>query len=186
MAAAPHYADYDPDACRRSDVTVAVRAADTGGFRDADAAAHLAADVYGGAPDAWRDRLTRSLHRPGSLLAIAEVGGEVAGYGKAAHCSPVDDADPAPAGRYLTGLIVAPRWRRCGVGEALTRWRLERIHADGEPTYFFTNVRNAASIALHAQLGFVEVGRASSYLGEPFAGGSGVLMRCDLHPLDEH
>lgn len=182
MATAPLYAHYDPEATRRGGLALLVRAADADDPRDVSAAAHLATGVYGGDPDAWRARLTRTLQQPSSLFAMAEVDGEVAGYGKAAHCTPVDDADPAPAGRYLTGLIVAPHWRRCGVGEALTRWRVQRIHDDGESAYFFTNVRNAASIALHAQLGFVEIGRASSYLGEPFTGGSGVLMSCDPHP----
>lgn len=186
MATAPHYAEYDPEGSRRSGVTVIVGAANTGDLRDTDAAARLAAGVYGGDSDAWRARLTRTLERPGSLFAIAEVDGQVAGYGKAARCTPVNDADPAPTGRYLTGLIVATAWRRCGVGEALTRWRLQRIHADNDPAYFFTNVRNAASIALHARLGFIEVARAGSYLGEPFTGGSGVLMRCDPRPWGEH
>jgi ribosomal protein S18 acetylase RimI-like enzyme len=65
------------------------------------------------------------------------------------------------------------------VGQALTRWRLQRIHANGQAAFFFTNARNTASIDLHSRLGFVELGRASSYLGEPFDGGAGVLMRCD-------
>lgn len=42
-----------------------------------------------------------------------------------------------------------------------------------------TTARNRASLALHLALGFVEVGRAASYLGEPFDGGTGVLLRAD-------
>lgn len=149
---------------------------------DLPAAAALASAHYGGDLSRWEDRLSSSLAAPQALLAVAEVGGprpRVVGYGKAARCSPVDDADPAPAGLYLTGLVVDPAWRRRGVGEQLTRWRLEQLREVGEPVHFFTNARNAASLSLHERLGFVEVGRAASYLGEPFTGGVGVLLRRD-------
>jgi ribosomal protein S18 acetylase RimI-like enzyme len=175
----PRHAAYDPDPPRRQDITVAGRAARTDGGQDVVAAARLALDAYGGDLATWRERLLKTLDRPESLFAVAEIAGQVAGYGKAAHCTAVSDSDSAPAGRYLTGLVVARSWRRCGIGELLTGWRLQRIHADGQAALFFTNARNTASINLHSRLGFVEVSRASSYLGEPFEGGVGVLMRCD-------
>ncbi|WP_222710386.1 GNAT family N-acetyltransferase [Quadrisphaera setariae] len=140
------------------------------------AAALLAAAHYGGEGATWQERLARALAAPDALFAIAEVSGQVVACAKAARCAPVDD-DDAPAGLYLTGLLVDPAWRRRGLGEQLTRWRLERLRRSGEPVLFFTNARNTASLALHTRLGFVEVGRAASYLGEPFTGGVGVLMR---------
>lgn len=101
------------------------------------------------------------------------------GYGKSGLCEPTSDQDQAPAGHYLTGVIVDPAWRRLGIGAELTRRRLAGIWSRGESAWFFTNTRNQASLELHAALGFVEIGRAASYLGEPFDGGSGVLLRAD-------
>lgn len=152
----------------------------TGGFDDVEDVARLAQDVYGGNVGEWRDSLSRSLSRRNSLLVVARCHAVVIGYGKASICEPINAEDQAPAGYYLTGLIVDSAWRRRGIGAELTRWRLSWIWSHGQPAWFFANARNKASIDLHVGLGFIEVSRAASYLGEPFDGGSGVLMRADL------
>lgn len=76
-------------------------------------------------------------------------------------------------------MVVAPAWQRRGIGEALTRARLAWARRRTDEVWMFNNARNEVSLALHGRLGFVEVGRASSYLGEPFDGGAGVLMRAE-------
>jgi hypothetical protein len=48
-----------------------------------------------------------------------------------------------------------------------------------QPAWCVTNARNRASLSLHTDLGFAEVGRAASYLGKHFDGGVGVLLRAD-------
>lgn len=120
-----------------------------------------------------------ALARDEYCLVVAYHEEAAVGYGKADVRNPVDDQDPAPAGHYLSGLVVLPPWRRCGIGEELTRRRLRWIWSRQQSAYFFTNARNEASLALHEHLGFQEIGRAASYLGVSFDGGVGVLMRAD-------
>lgn len=156
---------------------VAVRRA---GPEDDPALAALARGHYGGDLRTWRERMRRTPSRPDGCTFLAEHDGEIVGYGRAAWCRPRSDQDAAPAGLYLTGVVVAPAWRRRGIGEALTRARLAWARQRTDEVWMFTNARNGASLALHGCLGFVEVGRASSYLGEPFDGGVGVLLRAEV------
>ena len=62
-----------------------------------------------------------------SLILVAEVVGMVAGFGKCAYCKPPEDAlaNAAPDGWYLTGVIVAPQFRRRRIGHQLTQARLQ-------------------------------------------------------------
>lgn len=142
--------------------------------------ARLAQQHYGGDPERWRSQLRRSVERRDGCVFLAEHDGEVVGYGKAAPCAPRGTEDAAPAGLYLTGVVVAPAWRRRGVGAALTVARLAWSRGRAEQVWAFTNARNTGSLAMHGRLGFVEAGRAASYLGEPFDGGVGVLLRAEV------
>lgn len=149
------------------------------GLQDVDVVAGLVHGVYGGELTAWRTRMGRALATDENCLVVAYHEEAAVGYGKADVLKPVDDQDPAPAGHYLSGLVVLPTWRRCGIGDELTRRRLRWIWSGQQSAYFFTNAQNQASLALHEHLGFKEIGRAASYLGVPFDGGVGVLMRAD-------
>ena len=140
----------------------------------------LAQQHYGGDLVTWRSRLRRSVDRRDGCVFLAEHDGAVVGYGKAGWCEPRGAQDAAPAGLYLTGVVVAPAWRRRGVGTALTAARLAWARGRAEQVWAFTNARNSGSLALHQRLGFAEVGRAGSYLGEPFDGGVGVLLRAEV------
>ncbi len=60
----------------------------------------------------------------------------------------------------------------------LVRDRLAHAPA-GEPVWSMCDAGNAASLALHASTGFVEVLRAPRLLGETFVSGEGVLLRLD-------
>jgi ribosomal protein S18 acetylase RimI-like enzyme len=108
------------------------------------------------------------------LLLVAEVDGTVAGYGRTLPFGPGRNA---PAGLYLLGMAVDERRRRRGLGTALTRarmaWAIERAGS----AWYFTNARNAASLAVHTRLGFREVTRDFDVPGVTFAGGVGVLCR---------
>jgi ribosomal protein S18 acetylase RimI-like enzyme len=126
-----------------------------------------------------RPRFERDLAEAGRRLFVATVGGVFAGYGRVARFDPPDDApaNVAPAGMYLLGAVVARRFRRRGVGRALTQarmaWALERADA----VWYFTNARNEVSRRLHDGFGFVEVTRDFWFPRVRFDGDAGVLFR---------
>ncbi len=86
-------------------------------------------------------------------------------------------ANVSPPGFYLVGLQVLPAHRRRGIGSALTRRRLEWVFDRAPEAWFFTNIRNQASRALHEKLGFVPVTTDFWHPGVTFDGGTGLLAR---------
>lgn len=81
--------------------------------------------------------------------------------------------DDAPDGTYVSALTVHPARWRTGTGSRLLAGLLDR--ADGD-VRSVVNARNAPSLALHARHGFREAGRAATYAGIEFDGGTGVLL----------
>jgi ribosomal protein S18 acetylase RimI-like enzyme len=116
------------------------------------------------------------------LILVAKAAPGIIGYGKARYRdeSPEPDGARSPAGWYLTGVVVDSRFRRQGVGARLTAERLLWISQRSRYVYYFSNVQNRVSIALHRPFGFVEVDRAASFAGVSFTGGEGILFRADL------
>ena len=116
------------------------------------------------------------------LLLVAEDAGRIIGYGRAMHfrrgVNP--SADAVPTGYYLVGLVVDASRRRKGVGSELTHARLAWIAGRTTDAWYFSNVRNTASIAFHARFGFREVTREFSFPGLSFDGGEGILFRVSL------
>ena len=150
-----------------------------GSYQDRDTVAALAHTVYGGAISQWQARLELALTRDGYCLVIARHHGIAIGYGKADHRQPVTAEDPAPAGCYLTGVVVLPGWRRYGIGSELTLRRRDWVWQRDEHAWCFTNHQNRASVAMHERLGFNQVAQAANYLGIDFEGGRGILLRAD-------
>ncbi len=72
------------------------------------------------------------------------------------------------------------RFRRRGIGHALTVARLRWLSERTTRVYYVANARNEASLALHARLGFEELARGPSFHGFTFEGGEGVLCRAIL------
>ena len=128
--------------------------------------------------DDWTAAIDKAI-RGERLLQVAEVDGVIAAFGQAHHLEEHPD-DHAPAGWFLTGVTVLPDHRRQGLGLSLTTARLDWIADHAGAAWYFANAGNAASIRLHAGLGFVEVSRASSIHGVAFAGGEGILFRRSL------
>lgn len=126
-----------------------------------------------------RGRVALDLRTANRRLFVAVVEERVVGYGRVAYFDPPHDApaDVAPAGYYLSGLLVPLPWRGLGVGQRLTMVRLAWIFERADYAWYFTNARNQASLALHAKLGFTEVTREFSYPGVTFDGGIGVLAK---------
>lgn len=112
-----------------------------------------------------RARWTGEMIAPGSdrVVLVAVTQGEIVGVAKTRLHQ--DPEGSAPAGHYLGGVVVAPGFRRRGVGSALTRARLEWIWSRASIAYYFTNEHNTASIRMHETLGFGPVARSSEVRG---------------------
>jgi predicted GNAT family acetyltransferase len=125
-----------------------------GTAEDVRACVELVAVIGLDDPGTWRDTLTKTV-RDGveRALFVAEANGDVVGYARVVHArTPVE-----PEGWYLLGVTVAPEWRRKGIGEALTRRRMQWVAERADTVYYFTHRDNLASQVLHERLGFVEV-----------------------------
>ena len=116
------------------------------------------------------------------LILAAQHSRRLVGIAKIRHFVPSNDAprNVAPAGWYLSGVIVVPEYRRRGIGRHLTEARLEWVAQRDQSAYYFSNVQNRVSIELHQQFGFVELTSDFTYPGAMFEGGIGVLFRAEL------
>jgi ribosomal protein S18 acetylase RimI-like enzyme len=117
-----------------------------------------------------------------SLILVAEIAGTVVGFGKCAYCKPPEDmpANAAPDGWYLTGVIVAPQFRRRRIGHQLTQVRLQWLARRVSKVYYVASAQNRVTIELHRQFGFVEVTRNFSFPNVTFTGGVGILFDMDI------
>jgi len=150
---------------------------------DVAAVAHIEAAREGVDPAAFEVRLGGQLADPATLVLVAEVDGNIVGFGRAGFIARPRDAVASwiPEGWYLVGVVVVDAWRRAGVGRALTEARLAWIAERAERAYYFTNARNQVSIDLHRKLGFRELSRTFTGPGIQFDGGQGVLDVIELH-----
>lgn len=140
---------------------------------DVESIASLIADREGGAVEPFRVSIANQITEPpeSCRLHVARVDGLVVGYSRVSWF----DAPSLPTGWYLSGLIVAPEFRRHGIGRALTEHRLRWLSSRCETVYYFVNERNRASVDLHAALGFREIQRGIAVPGCTFEGGVGIL-----------
>jgi ribosomal protein S18 acetylase RimI-like enzyme len=173
------FAEYRPGA-RRQSVDVKVRAAVEG---DLTRCAELIVSRTGGEVDARRRRLEADLASPDKYTVVAEVDGEVVGYAAViGHTiSPDDPPTTAPDGYYLIGLIVAPEWRRHGIGELLTQERLRWTAERADEVYYFANHANSAILDLYQRFNFTELTRDFTFPNAPLEPGTCVLLRADLN-----
>jgi aminoglycoside 6'-N-acetyltransferase I len=171
------YAPFDPTPSTRHRLEPTLRRATPD---DAAAIAALEVERHGGDPLALVPQIRAHLSRPDSLVWAAEADG-VVGFSRLAwydpYAPPFEGSRGVPVGHYLVGLLVAERARRCGVGQALTRVRLDWIEQQGaREAYYFANESNAASIALHRAFGFTELTRDFHFAKAHFPQGGGVLF----------
>jgi GNAT superfamily N-acetyltransferase len=119
---------------------------------DIPACVQLVVAIGAGSATEWRETLLRTV-RDGvdRVLFVAQVAdGPVVGYGRVVRAQP-----PAfPDGWYLLGLVVDPRWRRRGIGAALTAARTRWVAERADRVYYFKHQANRASQDLHTALGF--------------------------------
>ncbi len=110
-------------------------------------------------------------------LFVAEQESVVVGFGRLGY---EDAGGGRPQGWYLLGVVVAPTHRRRGAGFAITVARIEWVRERADAVYYFVNVKNAVSIALHEQLGFAEVTRDFEHEGARLKHGEGALYSLSL------
>ncbi|MGW6194900.1 N-acetyltransferase family protein [Kribbella sp. NPDC055110] len=172
------FAEYRPGATRQA-VDVLVRPA-----VDADltACADLIVTRTGGPVDERRSRLVADLQNPDRYTAVAEIGGEVVGYGAVIRhqASPTDPPTTAPDGYYLIGLIVSSEWRRHGIGDLLTKDRMRWTQERADEIYTFVNLANGVIRDLTRRFGFSEVTRDFTFPNAPLEPGTCVLLRAEL------
>ena len=130
----------------------------------------------------FRQHVTAGIADESVLVLIATVGPETVAW---AMTTPFDESEGlAPAGYYLTGVTVAPEWRRKGVGGLLVQARLNWIGERDTKAFFFTNACNDGSIKLHERYGFRPVAHGARFRGVSFEGGRGILFEADLTHRD--
>jgi phosphinothricin acetyltransferase len=174
----PLFAETDTAAHGRVDPSVTVRAARPA---DVDGIAAVAA-TRGQLADGFRTRVAGWTQDPGRTVLVAERDGAVAGW---AVLAPWSGHDDVPDGWYVSALTVHPDRRRTGAGTRLLAGLLARADAEGSPARSVVNARNVPSLALHARHGFRESGRAATYAGISFDGGTGVLLHRTPRAEDE-
>jgi ribosomal protein S18 acetylase RimI-like enzyme len=127
---------------------------------DLEAAVAIIAEDAGGSPDEWRGRFVEVLSDPDRHFLVAVVDGRVVGFGHTRHVGRIDGDGAArpPSGWYLSGLTVAPQHRRRRVGTRLTQERLDLLEPLTPTVYYAAERDNAATLALHRALGFVDAG----------------------------
>lgn len=115
-------------------------------------------------------------------MFVAKANGQVIAYGRVAKLAVGEAAPGTPAGCYLSGVLVAPVWRRRGIATELTRARLRWVFARTGEAFYVTGAENIASLHLHSALGFQEIKRFRS---DRSAAGVDVLSRlarAEAHP----
>ncbi|MCY1145276.1 GNAT family N-acetyltransferase [Actinoplanes sp. Pm04-4] len=178
MVDASVFEPYQPEPSGRRLPTEMVHIRD-GVLADVPACVGLVESVLKLDPAPWEQSLTASITDPQRMLHVAEDAGQITGYARSTFWTRPPDApaNAAPSGWYLLGLVVAPEYRRRGIGRALTVARLSALASRTSEVWYFANARNQSSLDLHATLGFVEVTRDFWFPDLTFDGGEGVLAR---------
>ena len=171
------FADYEPQVDAQTTVSPRI---DPLSHSTVTACAALAAAREGDPVERWLPVFAQRATADPVTTFVAHVDQHFAGYASMSWLSPGKDGAMAPEGWYLTGLVVAPEWRRHGVGAALTQHRLTVLAEITSEVYYFASALNRPTIDLHAQLGFQELTTDFQFPGVTFSGGTGHLFRLAL------
>jgi ribosomal protein S18 acetylase RimI-like enzyme len=170
------FAAYQPGVGRKPPVEVIIREPSVS---ELAVCAALVVSRAGGDVDDRREKLARDLAKDDYCMLVAVIGTEIVGFAQVMHfvAPPDAPADIAPDGYYLIALIVAPDWRRRGIGDDLTNARIAWVAERAGEVFYFANAGNRAILDLHERLGFAEVSRRFTFPGVTFIGGEGVLLK---------
>ena len=177
------FADYEPEAIRRTpESAISVRPARS---EDLGVCAELIVSRTGGPVEKRRQKLVADLEHPDRYTVVACADDLVVGYASVfRHDLTLEHpAGTAPSGYYLVGLIIAPDWRRQGIGELLTLDRMRWTASRADTIWYFANVANGATLDLHQRLGFEEVTRDFTFPNAPLQPGTGVLLKAPLESV---
>lgn len=145
--------------------------------------AALAALREGGDRADWGAQHQRRFGDPRQKLLVAELDGEIVGFGWLSWLTPVESGGRnAPDGWYLSGVVVAPAFRRRGLGRRLTQARVDWALRQQGVVHYVVAGSNLASRALHASLGFSEVTTDFTLPGTVFGNDDGILCRLEARP----
>jgi len=141
---------------------------------DIASAVALAVRVLGVKPGDRGEQFAADISGERRQMFVAKANGRVVAYGRVLELAADEAAEGTPAGYYLSGVLVEPAWRGRSIATALTRARLRWAFARTDRVFYVTGADNAASLHLHASLGFREIGRLAS---ERSAAGVDVLSQ---------
>lgn len=129
----------------------------------------------------WIRQALRRCEGDAGLMLVATIPPSLVGYGVVSYFSPPPGADAqvAPAGYYLRGVVVHTAHRRRGIGRRLTEERLRWVAARSDEAYCCVSRANRSSIDLHLRLGFHVLERAFWFPRLDFGQVGGVLMHID-------
>lgn len=132
------------------------------------------------------ERMERGVTPKYFCVATTPSSTDVVGFGKTTFLptDTIEGAEGMPPGWYLTGIVVEPNMRRCGIGQALCQHRLDWLQERTDTLYYYTSTQNLASIALHNALGFVELTRDFAFPNMTFVRGTGILFELRLRPME--
>jgi ribosomal protein S18 acetylase RimI-like enzyme len=112
---------------------------------------------YPSSPKQAAERIRRISDDPSTVLIVAEVDGEVAGFGVLHSQNLVELDEP---GCEVAGLVVGARFRRQGIGELLMRaLEQEARERGGRRLVLNTAHRRADAHAFYEALGYEHTGR---------------------------
>ena len=174
------FAEYDPTSKRRPpESAISVRPAQES---DLTACAELIVTRTGEPVEKRRRKLESDLQHPDRYSVVACADNQPVGYASVFRhdLSPDHPPGTAPSGYYLVGLIVAPQWRRHGIGELLTLDRIHWVAARATTVWYFANAANSPTLDLHQRLGFQEVTRNFTFPNAPLQPGTGVLLKASI------
>ena len=140
---------------------------------DVPALARIERDSFGSPWSA--EEITKDVTAGGNVyVAVAEYGAEKAGYGEIRFVA---------GEAQIYNIVIAPEFRREGIGEALLRHMIAKAEDNGcELVTLEVRGGNEAAMALYTKLGFREVGRRKGYYAK--GGEDAVLMDLNLRKIE--
>lgn len=129
---------------------------------DLDACALLISNHVSGEFEEWRSRFEQDLANPRRLFLVATIDDSVVAYGHTTFHTRTSEnkVNAGPGGYFLSGLLVSPGHRRQGLGTLLTSARIDELRQVTNVIYYRCEPDNQATIDMHSQLGFREIGIA--------------------------
>ena len=127
----------------------------------------------------YNERFKKEFKKLGSAnwyMHVAIHENKIVGYGRLVKITEVIGI-PGPLGWYLMGITVSHNYRRKGIGEKLTKFRLEFAAKLCSEIYFVCNAQNETSIYIHEKLGFQKILKGKGFFNILFDQGLGYIYR---------